>query len=258
MSSNQQLMTTEQQLSELNKRVGQLVARGKSIAVKDQSTCLAEKEFEVQVKSYEKAVEQYADGDIQMAKEHLANLQAAKKMLLAPVLEILESCKRSRKQWEENERRAAEAEQRRINEENRRLAAEKAEEERQERERQAFAERRQQELEADKLRKAGEISKREADKLKKEAVAQEERQRQQAADDAKLQAQVAPVEVKASIPTLQGTQSRRNWKFKVTHKSIIPRQYTMPDMVAIGQMVRDEKDKDKAEALCPGIEVWSE
>jgi len=44
------------------------------------------------------------------------------------------------------------------------------------------------------------------------------------------------------------------WKFKVTDERLIPRQYLVPDLRAIGGVARSLKDKTKI----PGIEVYSE
>jgi len=39
---------------------------------------------------------------------------------------------------------------------------------------------------------------------------------------------------------------------------LIPRKYLTRNDAGIGAMVRAKKDKEKAEAECPGIEVFSE
>jgi hypothetical protein len=227
----------EHAIEQLNQKLGELIERGKSIDVRDQATCLEAKQFRVEAKSYEKAVDLYADGDIQDAKERLTKLQAAKKMLLAPLVAVLEDVERNRRTWEEDERRKAEAEQHRLQEEARKAAEARAAEERKAREKEIAAQIR-----------AGEIGKREAKALKEQAAVAE----QVAAKD------VPEVKVQAAIPTLAGTASRRTWKFRIVDASRIPRNFLMPDETSIGRMVRDAKDKGKAEAECPGIEVWSE
>ena len=65
------------------------------------------------------------------------------------------------------------------------------------------------------------------------------------------------VKVKANIPTLAGTMGRIKWEFRVVDEKTLPYEYLKADEVPIGAMVRRVKDKKKAEALCPGIEVWS-
>lgn len=111
MSETQQaIVPREEALARLNEKVGELIALGEKIEVRDAETCLWAKQYSVSVKSYFKSVDLYADGDIQDAKERLSTLQAAKKMLLAPVVAVFEAVEKKRKEWEESERKAAEAE----------------------------------------------------------------------------------------------------------------------------------------------------
>jgi hypothetical protein len=260
MSTTQLAVHKDEALQRLNERVEQLVKAGEAIQVTDLSSDVAAKQFKVQVKSYETAVNLYADADIQDAKERLSTLQTAKKMLMAPVLAVLESVERKRKAWEEDERRKAEAEQRRLQEEARVAAQKKAQEEQKERERLAAEERKRREKEIEEQRKAGEIKSREATRLAKEAKEAEERERARAASDAKFAAADVPIiEVKPNIAAVAGTASRRNWKFRIVDATKLPRKYLMPDDVEIGRMVRDTKDKTLAEAEANGaLEVWSE
>jgi hypothetical protein len=267
MSETQTAIVSKQEtLARLNEKVGELIATGEKITVTDAASCLWAKQFSVSVKSYQKAVDLYADGDIQDAKERLSTLQAAKKMLLAPVVAIFEAVETKRKRWEEDERRKAEAEQRRLQEEARATQEKKAREEREERERIAAEARKRLEKELAEARKAGEINKRELEKAQKEAREAEARERAAAEVEAKRTAAAVPqVEVKASIPTLQGTRSARVWKFRVKDANKVPRLYLMVDEVAIGKDVRKiengesaEAHKLRVEALIPGIEVYSE
>ena len=257
MSETQSAMVPKQEaLEKLNRKVGELIALGEKIEVKDAATCLEAKQFSIQIKSYQKAVDLYADGDIQDAKERLSTLQGAKKMLLAPVVAISEAVETKRKRWEEDERRKAEAEQRRLQEEARVAQEKKAKEEREERERVAAEERKRKEKEIEAARKAGDLKAREAQRLQKEAREEEERKRQQAAKEAQETAAAVPqVEVRAAIPTLQGTMSRRNWKWRFLDESKIPREFLVPDETKIGQFVRNEK---RAGEVIPGVEAYSE
>ena len=105
----------------------------------------------------------------------------------------------------------------------------------------------------------GKIGKREAARLLKLAGADEEAAKQNAAAQAEETAKAAPVvQVKPNIPTVAGTVSRQNWKFRIVDANKIPHLFLMPDEVRIGRMVRDIKDKQKAEVECPGIEVFVE
>lgn len=257
MSDTQtQLVPKNESLAKLNQKVGELIALGEKIEVRDATSCLEAKQFSIQVKSYQKAVDLYADGDIQDAKERLSGLQAGKKMLLAPVVAILEAVDTKRKRWEEDERRKAEAEQRRLQEEARLAQEAKARKEREDADRIAAENRKRLEKELAEARKAGEISKRELEKAQKEVREAEQRERAAAEAEAKKTAAAVPiVEVKASIPTLQGTQSRRNWKFRILDANKIPRQYLIPDEKSIGYFVRENK---QAGEVIPGVEAYSE
>jgi hypothetical protein len=46
--------------------------------------------------------------------------------------------------------------------------------------------------------------------------------------------------------------------YRIVDEKKIPRRFLKPDETAIGQMVRERKSKELAEADCQGIEVWSE
>jgi hypothetical protein len=133
-------------LTALNQKMSALVAKGESLKVCDQATDLDAKQFELEVKSYEKAVDLYADADIQDATERLNRLRIAKMKLLQPLVLVRDKVRGIRKAWEEAERRAAEAEENRLQAEAQKV-----------REREVNAQ----------LRK-GEIGKREAEQLKLE------------------------------------------------------------------------------------------
>src|SRR6516165_4854694 len=113
-------------LAALNQKMSALVAKGEAIKVCDQATDLDAKQFELEVKSYEKAVDLYADADIQDATERLNRLRIAKMKLLQPLVLVRDKVRGIRKAWEEAERRAAEAEEKRLqdeaNKENKRQA----------------------------------------------------------------------------------------------------------------------------------------
>jgi hypothetical protein len=66
---------------------------------------------------------------------------------------------------------------------------------------------------------------------------------------------VPPVVVAKETPKIQGGPvSRTIYKFRITDASLIPRQFLIPDMVAIGGVVRSLKEK----ASIPGIEVYED
>ncbi len=146
-------------------------------------------------------------------------------------------------EYKRKEIAAAAEEQRRINEERRKAA-----------EAQAEVDRKAREKEIAKQVKVGEVGKREANQLRKEADIE--------AQAAK--ANVPEVRVKASVPTVAGIQIRANWKFEIVNATLIPRPFLIADEVAIGQQVRKvvdqempETHKKRVEALIPGIRVYS-
>ncbi len=206
-----------------------------------------------------KAIGFALDPGIASARQHLDKLRQDKQMYVDRYQPIVEIATKKGEEWKAEERRKAEEEQRRINEERRLEAQRKAEAEQRERNRIAEEQRKLAEKEAEAARKAGEIGKREAERLKKEAAAAAERERERAAADAKAAAEsVQEVKVAPSVPKVAGIRARVNWKFRIVDWQKIPRAYLTPDDVKIGGMVRAAKDKAKAEAECPGIEVYSE
>jgi len=139
--------------------------------------------------------------------------------------------------YKRRETALAQAEERRINEERRKAA-----------ELQVAEERKAREKEIAKQLKDGEIKKREAEQLRKQADAEAEVTKQN----------VAEVTVKPSVPVVGGVVMRTNWKFEIVDAARIPRSFCKPDEVAIGQLVRLLKEKERAEREIPGIRVWSE
>src|SRR6266404_7261366 len=124
------------------------------------------------------------------------------------------------KEVEAEEKRRAEIETKRKNDE--RLAAEqkKAEDERKKRERLAKEAKDKKIKDIKAAQKAGEIGKREAARMLREAGAVEEAAIEQAAADAEAQVQAVkdnPVKVEADIPKVAGVPSRTNYKAEVMH-----------------------------------------
>lgn len=263
----------DQTLQELNERLAQLKAKSESLVVTDQRSYVEAGNLKLDIQAYLKAVKSRFVSIIEPLKERLARAQNEQKVFLAPGETILDGIERKRKAWAEEERRKAEAEQRRINQE-RRIAAERAaEQERKEREAAAEAARKAREKEIEAQKKAGELKTREAERLKKEAAELAERQKKEAAEEAARAAtNVAEVKVAPSIPTVAGTVARRNWKWRWKPNGeqelmdqfcgddgrMELRPFIQANDQEIGRMVRDAKDKAKAEGQCPGIEVWSE
>jgi hypothetical protein len=259
MSTQTQIIHGSAALDALQRKLQGLKDRADSLVVSDQAGCIAAKNLKLDIQAYMKAVKFETGPEIEIKKGELRQLQEQEKMLLAPAEAMLETSESKRKTWENEERRKAEEEQRRINEENQRQQRIKADEERRLAEHIATENRKSRVNEIRGQLKRGEIGKREAERLLKAAGADEEAAKAGAAAQAEETAAAAPVvQVKPNIPAVQGTVSRQNWKFRITNAQLIPLAFRMPDEVAIGRMVRDTKDKKKAEAQCAGIEVWVE
>jgi hypothetical protein len=65
---------------------------------------------------------------------------------------------------------------------------------------------------------------------------------------------VPPVILQRETVKVAGVASQQTWKFRITNRDLIPREYMIPDEKVIGQIVRALKDK----ANIPGIEVYPE
>ncbi len=256
-----------------------LKASANSIVVSDKETSLTAKTMQRDVRSYMKDVHSKLDPFVEAAKQNLAKAKDELNKWLAPAEAIDEQLAQKVKDYERREREAAEADTRRVNEERRKEAQRLADEqrkadeerarlERAERERVAEEERKRAEKAAKDALKAGEIGKRDADRMKKAAETEAARKKAEAEEVERVAREVAVKEAAASAANVQevivqpdlakvaGVPSRRNWKFKIVDATKVPRLYCVPDEVTIGQMVRTIKDKAKVEALIPGIEAY--
>jgi hypothetical protein len=157
----------------------------------------------------------------------------------------------------------------------------KAEEDRQQKEKKAQLEREAEEkrradtVAAEELKKRrvseiredlrnGKITKRQAEKFLREAGAQEEADKAQAAADAedlknKATETAKQTTVKSGVPKVAGVVQRMNRKFKVVNPQKVKLKYLMPDLVAIGQVARNKDlTMEQAMAEVGGIEVTEE
>lgn len=210
-------------------------------------------------RAYIKDVGFKLDPGIESAKQHLEFLRNEKAKYVNPAKQIVDIAEKKAEGWKAEERRKAALEQARINEERRREAERVAEQERRAAIAQADAERKRREKEIEEQRKAGELKKREAERLRREAEAEAEAAKKQAEEAARIAAtEVKQVKVEPAVPKVAGIKARVNWKFRIVNAALIPRSYLKPDEVKIGEDVRRMKDKPKAEAAIPGIEVYSE
>jgi len=239
--------------------LSRLQSEATSIVVKDAESCLDAKTRQRDVRAYIKDVESKLSPFVEAAKANLATARDELNRWVDPAKAIDATLAAKVKDYERREEEAAEVEELRINEENRRIAAEKAEADRKERERLAEEERKRRAKEIEAERKAGEIGKREAERLKREAEAIAEEEKKNAAAAAVEAAKnVAEVKVMPNIPTVAGVPSRRNWRFKVVDANKIPDRFWVIDEQYIGSEVRRIKDKVRAETEIPGIEVSRE
>ena len=245
------------EIATITDKVAILRQEAEAIAVINQDDYTKALTFVKSLRAYKKDVGFKLDPGIHSAREHLEFLREEKAKHIRPIDELDKAVSARASTWREQERLAAQAEQKRLNEERQRQAREDAERGRIAAERDAEAQRKQREKEIERARKAGEFGKRDANRLAKEAREQAERDKEQARRDAEAAAQVKEVKVKPAIPKMAGIKGRTNWKFKVVNSDLIPSGFLMPDEVAIGGMVRAKKDKEAAEEECPGIEVWS-
>jgi hypothetical protein len=67
-----------------------------------------------------------------------------------------------------------------------------------------------------------------------------------------------PVTVQKATPKVSGVVFRTYWMWRVKDINKVPRQYMTLNESLIGKIVSDKKNKEQAEAMIPGIEVYSE
>lgn len=255
-------------ITTISVKVGLLRAEAEAIAVINQDDYTKALTFVKSLRAYKKDVGFKLDPGIHSAKEHYDFLREEKAKHIRPIQEIDEAVSARAGAWREQERRAAAAEEERVNAERRRVAAEQAEAQRRADEAQAKLLLKQRQKEIEQARKSGELKQREANRLAKEAAEQAERDKQAAREAEEAARQVKEVKVKPSIPKLAGTMGRTNWQWRWKQdgendlldsfrENMSLRPFVQANEQRIGAMVRSAKDKKKAEAECPGIEVWS-
>jgi hypothetical protein len=116
-------------------------------------------------------------------------------------------------------------------------------------------------VEQERIRKAEETRLREVarkaeeERLLTEAIAAESAgEKEEAAAIMEEPVYVPPIVLQKAVPKVQGMSFRTIWKFRIKDVNAIPRQYMVPNEVAIGGVVRSLK----ASANIPGIEVYEE
>jgi DNA repair exonuclease SbcCD ATPase subunit len=185
------------------------------------------------------------------------------------------------KDFETEEKRKAKIEEDRKEAERIAAAEQKAKEEREERERAAKEERQAKVKEINAALKAGDIGKRQAAKMLKEAGAEEEARLQQAeaeAEESVKAAKEAPrAVVKPNIPTQAGVPSRTNYKAELLNPDAIVeayirtftkpidlerrvylRQFITVDAQKIGEEARRVKDSKLMATKIPGVRFYED
>lgn len=241
------------------------------LTVTDAATCLEAKKIQKAIRDEMKQRKFVLEPFVQKAKSSYEEARDERDKWLDPLEQLDKDLADKVKAYEREEREKAQREQDRINAENARIAREKAEAERKQREQEATEKREARVKEIRAALKAGDIGKREAARMLKEAGAFEEAEKAQAAADAEAAKNAPPpaVTVKPNIPSVAGVPSRRNWKFRFApngqnilmdafRDKMELRPFVQPNEQEIGRMVRDTKDKKLAEARCPGIEVYED
>lgn len=110
------------------------------------------------------------------------------------------------------------------------------------------------ERQKEQLRIQEQMRKEEEDRRLAHAVELEESGKKREAEKVLSKPVVPPPVVLDKVTGTGGENYADLWKFRVKDETAIPRKYMVPDLVAIGKVVRGLKDK----AGIPGIEVYSE
>lgn len=243
------------EVSQMQAALLDITGRTAELVVRDRETCLTAKTAQRDVRAYLRDVHSKLDPFVEAAKRNLATARDELNRWLDPAQAIDDALARKVKDYETQERLAAEAEEKRVNDERRRVAALEAEERRKVAAAQAETDRKAREKEIKAQQAAGELKAREAEKQRKQAAADAEAAKERA--DAEAKASVAAVQdvtVKPDIPTVAGVPSRRNWRWEVVDESKIPDSYWMLNDLKIGAETRALKEK----TAIPGIRVYQE
>jgi len=221
------------------------------------------------ISNYQKDVKNKLNPFVEFARRNLESVRQEMQKYLNGAEEIRGMVSTPMADFKRQERLAAEAEERRINEERRRQAEADAATLRKQQEEQAAAEykRRQQEIKA--AQKDGDLNKREAEKMRKEAEQREKDQREQAARDAAaMAANVQDVKVQPNTPKVAGTRGRVQYFAEFTDFDALLkawaagrtdlRKYIMGNDQELSRQARDTKNSKAMQLTVPGIRAWDE
>lgn len=179
--------------------------------------------------------------------------------------------------WKREEREAAAREEQRVNAENARVAAEKAEEQRKADEIAAIEKRKARVAEIRGMLKRGEIGKRKAAQLLREAGATEEADKAKAAADAEeVKQNVQPVEVAPNVPKFSGRRGTIQYHADLMNEDLLIgafiaavkaedllrvaylRRFIQANESELGKEARETKDSKKMTKAIPGVRFWDE
>ena len=214
------------QEEELTREVVSIESQAKALKIVDSPSYLSAGELWKSIKDIRKKVADFCDPGIKQAHELHKTLVAKKKEADTPLDNAERIVKRAMSDYDAEQERLRREEQRRLEE-----IARKEEEERRLQEAIAAEE---------EARRNG---------ATKEVAAQE------AAAIIDEPVYVAPVVIPKTVPKMQGGPVYRTiWKFRIKDVNLIPRQYMMPNEVAIGAVVRSLKNQ----ANIPGVEAYED
>lgn len=215
-----------------------------------------------------KAIGFVYDPIIASARAHLDDIRNQKAGWTNQIDPIVKKAADKGAAWKADERKKAQEEQDRLNRE----AQEKAEAEAKE----VFANasksandyQKRKLAEVERLLKSKQINKAEAVRRRDAIMAEVQERKAEAAKEAEVIREAptaAPVTVQPNVPKVAGIRGRVNWKWKMVDVEKVQRHfiyqndvYAVDNYPRITAEVRRIKDKAKAEAAIPGIEVWSE
>ena len=189
-----------------------------TILVKDAETCLQAKTAQRDIRSEMKLRHAVLDPFVIGAKRNLESARDEVAKWIGPLEDLDDALATKVKQYEREEREAAQREQDKINTENARLAKEKADAEAKAAKEKAELDKKARIAQINAMEKRGEIGKREKARLLREAGAFAEAQKEQADAEAEAAKNAPPpaVTVKPNIPAVAGVPSRRNYRAEVT------------------------------------------
>lgn len=196
--------------------VSAIVARAQAVEITDAESYCSAANLLLQIKDGRKSVDKKFEKTVKAAHEAHKSVLALKNEVAAPLDKAEAILKPKLIAWKKKEEEAQKAEEARLQAE----------------------------------------AKKRADDETLAAAAQAEKEGDKATAEAILNApvEVAPVVLLQSTPKVDGISFKKVWKFRVVNEAIVPDEYWMLNLDAIGDVVTALKDKTNI----PGIEVYPE